>query len=108
MSAASFVNAHITENHDEYQAYCKSLYKGRYLYHDLFQEFYVYIQSLPESRLLKYNGEGKLKCICKLIIKRMYLRRGRKVAGGETNPLNETCTGRETPPDFDLQRTSAI
>lgn len=102
MLASSFVNSHITENITEYQKYCRDLYSGRHLWEDLFHDFYAYLATVPEDKLRTYNETpGKLRCVCFLIIKRMYLRRGRT-----KSTLNEVCNLYDV--DFDLRRNVEV
>lgn len=93
MPASDFVTSHITEHYQDYHKYCRSLYKKRSnMADELLHEFLEYMLTvMPKERAEKYEADGKLKAIGKLIIKRMWLRRGRKAQGKQANPMNEIC-----------------
>ena len=58
----------------DYKAYCKRLYKNRYLWEDLIQEFYIKIFNCKK----KFIDETELKKYCFVVIRNLFYQKERK------------------------------
>lgn len=108
---SAVINQHIINHTKYYQALCKNLYRGRYLYEDLFQEFYLKFLELPAERINKLKETDKLIGTGTIIIKYLFHRRKRNKKNGlPVTTLFETVGHKELFDSgelFDIENYSA-
>jgi hypothetical protein len=88
------IDEHITLNERYYKSVCYQYYNGRYLWEDLFQEFYLEFLNLKSDLVQKFHEANKLNYLGALVIRNIYSKRGqhKRYKVGETSPLFETVT----------------
>lgn len=75
----------------EYRNYCRSLYNGRYLWEDLFQEFVIKVLEQPKELIERlYNAGDEIVKYCFTIIKNLFYQREKNYS-----PLRELANDSE-------------
>jgi len=101
------LNEHIIANMNFYQTKCKSLYRGRYLYEDLFQEFYLKFIELPDKKVDELKRLDKLTGAGLYIIRFLFYRRNQNKKNGlPITSLFETAGNLEIFDSFETQELS--
>lgn len=80
----------------DYKAYCKRLYKNRYLWEDLLQEFFIKIITCQSD--LSGKSELEVKKYCFVVIRNLFYQKNRK-----KSPLKELSNENEIT-DFEDEK----